>query len=149
MPANDNLPAVNLEAERSALGAFIEDHSIFDAALAIGLIADEFCYSDHRRIFSALLDMREKRLPVDLISVAEHLGNSESDYALLADLVFGVVVESSHILHHVRIIRKNAKLRKLLMISDWLQLECREPGADPDSLTSQFIGKLELDGMQV
>jgi replicative DNA helicase len=87
--------------------------------------------------------LRKKNCPIDYISVAEQLGNSPSDFALLGDLISGVVVERSHIHHHVRIVKKKSRLRTLMKVGDWIFKSATEVSANPDALVQVAIEKLE------
>jgi replicative DNA helicase len=140
----DSFPELsNLPAERAALGAFIEESSILTAAIDDGLTPDDFSLSDHQRMFRALVELRDKRFPVDYISLAEHLGNSQYDFALLGELISGVVIQHSHIAHHVRVIRQKSRLRALLRLSDWIAQAAVEVGADPEEIGNLVLDKLE------
>jgi replicative DNA helicase len=138
----------NLPAERTVLGALIEQDGLLSLAISEGLTVDDFSISDHRRIFGAILDLREKNCPIDYIAVAEQLGNSPSDFALLGDLISGVVVERSHIRHHVGIVKKKAQLRTLMKVADWISQSATEVTANPDALVKVAIEKLETIGLK-
>ena len=155
MPRKANLPKtkhtsnleqqcqpVSMPAERSVLGALIEDDGLLAEVLEAGLRIDDFSLSEHRRVFESILMLRRRNSPVDYVLVAEQLGNRQTDYVLVASLIDGVVVHEDHVLHHVAIIRKKAKLRALLRIADWLTRVVDET-ADPDALIAETLGKLE------
>jgi replicative DNA helicase len=133
----------NLPAERAVLGALIEDDGLLSAAISEGLTVDDFSISDHRRIFGAILELRDKNCPIDYISVAEQLGNDPADFALLGDLISGVVVERSHIRHHVGIVKKKSQLRTLMKVADWISQSATEVAVNPDVLVQVAIEKLE------
>ena len=67
MPENsiEKLPPQNIEAERSVLGALLIDK---DAIISVAdIIKPEDFYKDtHQIIFEAMLELYEKREPVDL-----------------------------------------------------------------------------------
>jgi replicative DNA helicase len=98
--------------------------------------------SAHRRIFGAILELREKNCPIDYIAVAERIGNAPEDFALIGDLISGVVIERSHILHHVRIVRKKSRLRALMKLADWISRSATQVAADPDALVQVTLTKL-------
>jgi replicative DNA helicase len=134
---------VNQAAERSVLGACVESAEMLTAALAEGISADDFSVSDHQRVFRALLEMRDKRIPIDCISVSEQLGNDQRDFALLGDLTCGAIIHPSHVAHHARIVRNKSRLRSLLRLSDWMAREAGAPCADPDEIAKLACEKLE------
>jgi replicative DNA helicase len=138
----------NLPAERTVIGALIEDDGLLSVAISEGLTVDDFSISDHRRIFGAILDLRGKNCPIDYISVAEQLGNDPADFALLGDLISGVVVERSHIRHHVGIVKKKSRLRTLMKVGDWISQSATDVAANPDALVQVAIEKLETVGLK-
>jgi replicative DNA helicase len=142
--ANESQPInpTNLAAERAVLGALIENNAILPEALRNGLLAKHFALSDHRRLFEAILALHMRKLPIDYILVAEELGNRAEDYALVARLIEGVVVESDHVLHHVAIIKRKARLRALLRLGEWLT-EIVNDTSDPDALIQEATQRIE------
>jgi replicative DNA helicase len=141
---DSNLPA-NLAAEREVLGAIIEA-DVLPEVVEAGLQVGHFLLSDHRRIFAAMLALRDKNQSVDVITLSEKLGNRPEDIALLSDLITGVVLARGHIQHHVAIVRQKARLRALIKFGEWAALSANESGADPDALVKAVADKLEYLG---
>jgi len=133
----------NLAAERVVLGALIEDSRLLPEALAAGLNANDLFLRDHRRIFAGMLELSSQRLPIDYVTVAEQLGNSQADLVLLASLIEGVVIHRDHLRHHVEIVRKKSRLRQLQKLGDWLFQSANETPADPTALARLALEKLE------
>jgi replicative DNA helicase len=139
---NSDNPA-SLPAERSVLGAMIEDESLRAEVLASGIIrAEDFFLSDHRRIFQTIEALRAQGSPVDFISVAESLGNRQDDYAIIANLAHGVLLHEEHILLHARIVRRKAQLRALLKVSEWIMKTIDET-SDPGPITAEIRKMLD------
>jgi replicative DNA helicase len=134
----------SLAAEKVVLGALIEDGVLLDAALDAGLSVQDFFSQAHREIFKAILRLRAKKYPIDYLSAAEALGNKPFDFAILSDLVGGVVIHRDHILHHVLTVRNKARLRRLLLLAEWINTAARENGADPDALVGEIQERLKL-----
>jgi replicative DNA helicase len=132
----------SLPAERSVLGALIEDDSFVPEVIASGLRCEHFFLSDHRRIFRAIELLHTRNAPVDYVSVAEQLGNRNEDFAAIADMIHGVVLHKGHILHHVKIIRQKARLRTLLRIGEWI-LKAVGETSDPDLIVAQIRNILD------
>jgi replicative DNA helicase len=145
--AVERILPVNLSAERSVLGAIIEDDSMLPEVTATGLRVADFALSDHQRIFAAMLELWQQKKPVDMILLTERLGNRVEDAVVVASLIEGVIVHPDHVLHHVEIIRSKAQLRNLLRIAEWITHVVDE-NADPDALIEQAIGKLEAIAAQ-
>ncbi|MDP3771443.1 MAG: replicative DNA helicase, partial [bacterium] len=113
----DRIPPQNLEAERSLLGALLIDR---DGMIRIAdrVRADDFYTDAHRMIFAAMLDLFEKREPIDLLSLANRLqerGQLEKvgDRSTLVELSTGVPT-AAHLQHYADIVAKKATLRRLI-----------------------------------
>jgi replicative DNA helicase len=107
----------NIEAEQSVLAAVILDRDIVDEVIAL-LTADEFYRHAHQKIFSAMVELSERRIPIDQISLAERLEArgelnevggknyiielANNDYALF------------NWRHHVEIVKREALLREVI-----------------------------------
>ena len=133
---------VNPAAERSVLGAMIDDELLLPEILASGLRREHFSVSDHRRIFDAIGSLQARGLPVDSVSVANELGNDQHDCALIADLTYGVVLAKNHILHHASIVRTKATLRNIQRFAEWLGNSVDE-STNPHLLIAEAMTKLE------
>jgi replicative DNA helicase len=133
---------INLLAERSVLGALIEDDSLLPEVISAGLRVDDFGLSDHRRVFEEMLTLHEQKAPVDYVTVVEQLGNDQGAYVLLASLVHGAIVHEDHVLYHVEILRNKSRLRQLLRLSEWIP-RVVDDSANSDALIEQAIAKLE------
>ena len=68
----DRLPPQSIEAEQSVLGALLIDR---DAVIEVAelLRPEDFYRSDHGAIYDAVLQLYERREPVDLVTVSEVL----------------------------------------------------------------------------
>jgi len=112
------LPPQNIEAEQSLLGALLIDK---DAIVAIGevLRVDHFYKSEqHGSIYAAILELFEKREPIDLVTVTEKLKksgklDSVGGSAYLAELV-NMVPTAAHVESYAKIIREHAVRRELI-----------------------------------
>ena len=68
----DRLPPQSLEAEQSVLGAILIDR---DAVIEVAefLRPPDFYRQANGRIYAAVLDLFERREPIDIVTVAESL----------------------------------------------------------------------------
>ncbi|MBC7234883.1 MAG: replicative DNA helicase [Chloroflexi bacterium] len=116
MPA-DRLPPQNIDAEQSVLGSLLIDP---DAIIKVAsfLRPDDFYQEAHRTIFQAILDLHERRLPADFVTVVDELERREQ-----LDLVGGpsyltslinMVPTSVHVEHYGRIVERTALMRRLI-----------------------------------
>jgi replicative DNA helicase len=71
----DRLPPQSAEAEQSILGSILIDR---DAIIEVAdfLKPEDFYRQAHGRIFAAMLDLSERREPIDVVTVAESLDRS-------------------------------------------------------------------------
>lgn len=112
---SSSLPAA-IEAEKSILGAVLLDNTIYDQTL--GLRPEDFYLDGHRRIFSAMVTLRERSHPVDLITLTNHLTAVKDlegcgGVAYVASLPDGVPRRPS-IAQYVRIVRDKAAARGMI-----------------------------------
>ena len=71
----DRLPPQSIEAEQSVLGAVLIDR---DTMIEIGdiLKPEDFYRQAHARIYAVMLDLSERREPIDIVTVSEGLERS-------------------------------------------------------------------------
>jgi replicative DNA helicase len=133
---------VNLASEKETLGACIEDPATLATALSAGLSVEDFFFSEHRRVFEVITELKREQCPLNYVTVADRLGNKQSDYVLVASLLEGAVVVPSHVLHLMKILRKKARLRSLLEIAEWIQESLKDYHADPDAMSKTIRTRL-------
>jgi len=115
--------------ERAVLGAMlISDEAI---AKAIELINDEVFYTPANQIlFKALVDMYSSNIPIDALTVSEHLFQTKQLDNVGGDVTISVFMSeattSANIEYHCQLIKEKATLRKLLSLSNTLQTSCYE-----------------------
>ena len=70
--AVDRLPPQNIEAEQSVLGSLLIDR---DAIITVApfLRAEDFYREAHGQVYSAILDLHERRQPGDFVTVTDEL----------------------------------------------------------------------------
>lgn len=112
------LPPQNIEAEQSLLGALLIDK---DAIVAIGEqlnVENFYKLEQHGSIYAAILELFEKREPIDLVTVTEKLKQAGTldrvgGSAYLAELV-NMVPTAAHVESYAKIIREHAVRRQLI-----------------------------------
>lgn len=110
-PNVDRMPPANPDAEKAFLGS-----AMLNPAFADLLRPEEFHHDAHQRIHTVIVDLRERQLPVDPISIAEELCRcgliddvGGADY--LTDLAHGVP-HADHADYYADLIRKCAQRRQ-------------------------------------
>lgn len=130
--SNENLrvPPQNIEAEKSVLGALMMDK---DAIIKVAnLIHEGDFYKDaHNLIFEAMLELYEKREPIDVLSLSNRLEEKNQiekigGSSYLTSLA-GAMPSSSNIVHYAKVVQKKSTLRKLILAaSEIIELGYKE-----------------------
>lgn len=114
--AADRLPPHSREAERSVLGSMLRDNFIIDDLSAL---QDFHFYTDaHQKIFRAVIDLHNKAVPIDLITLAEELklrGQIEDvgGYGYLGEL-WDAAPTAANALFYAQIVKDRAIVRRLI-----------------------------------
>ena len=113
----DRLPPQSIEAEQSVLGAILIDR---DAVVEVAefLRPEDFYRQAHGRIYRGILDLFEKREPIDIVTVAEVLerdGDLEGigGRAYLSSLT-SQTPTAVHAVQYARIVERKSVLRNLI-----------------------------------
>jgi replicative DNA helicase len=113
----EKLPPQNNEAEQSVLGSLlIDQEAIVKIADIVG--PSDFYKDTHKTIMEAMIEIYEKREPIDVLSLSNRLKEKKKikeigGRAYLADLA-NRVPTSSNIVHYALIVQRKATLRRLL-----------------------------------
>ena len=113
----DRLPPQSLEAEQSVLGAILIDR---DAVIEVAefLRPEDFYRQAHGRIYRAMIELFERREPVDLVTVAEALERSEELEAIGGRAYLSSLSNQTptavHAEQYARIVERKAVLRNLI-----------------------------------
>ena len=113
----ERIPPHNIEAEQSVLSGVLLDDSAFDE-VADTLHPDDFYITSHGEIWSAMMGMKQKGMPIDLITLTNHLqatGKIEvvGGPAAISNLA-GQVSTASNIDHWATAVRAKAIYRKII-----------------------------------
>ncbi|MBT8331425.1 MAG: replicative DNA helicase [Deltaproteobacteria bacterium] len=111
------LPPQNIEAEASLLSALLINNHILDDVVDL-LIPSDFYRTAHHIIFGAMLELAEKREPIDLVTLTNILkdrGELESvGGALYLAKLIDAVPLAVNAEHYAKIIHDKATLRRLI-----------------------------------
>jgi replicative DNA helicase len=137
MTTSPKIPPHSDEAEKSVLGSILIEK---DAIIKVGdlLHPDDF-YSDiHKLIFESMLELYEKRSPIDLLTLTEHLKDKKQlnligEGTYLAELTT-YIATTSHIVEYALIIKNKATLRKLISSGSLITSLGYEEDKDIDQL---------------
>ena len=110
----------NLEAEASLLGAILIDADAL-VKIADTVSADDFFDPRHHRIYEAIVQLYERRSPIDVLTLADQLKNNS-----VLDLVGGAsylteltnfVPTAAHVEQYAEIVAQKALRRRLIKAS--------------------------------
>jgi replicative DNA helicase len=113
----DRLPPQSLEAEQSVLGAILIDREAI-IEVAEFLRPEDFYRQAHGSIYRAMVDLFERREPVDIVTVAETLERSNDlepsgGRSYLSELSNNTPT-AVHAVQYARIVERKAVLRNLI-----------------------------------
>jgi replicative DNA helicase len=138
----EKIPPQNIEAEQALLGCILIDK---EAIIKIGdiITPDDFYKEAHKIIYQTMIELFEKREPIDILSLSNRLeekGELEKigGRSYLVNLA-NTVPTSAHILSYAEIIRKKATLRKLIQAGS----EIAELGFSEDEDIEKILDKAE------
>lgn len=132
-------PPQNIEAEENVLGAMIlSERAIEDV---IDLVQPTDFYRDsHRLIFQAILDLAASNKPVDPITLADHMQQTQAlpkvgGSSKIAELIANVTA-TSNVQHYARIVANEAGRRSLVLAGQKIVRSAQE-GGDPATLIAE------------
>jgi replicative DNA helicase len=113
----DRLPPQSIDAEQSVIGALLIDR---DAVIEVAdfLRPQDFYRQAHGTIYGAILELYERREPVDIVTVSETLERNASleqvgGSAYLTSLI-NLTPTAVNAIHYGRIVERKAVLRNLI-----------------------------------
>ncbi|MBW2328801.1 MAG: replicative DNA helicase [Deltaproteobacteria bacterium] len=134
------VPPQNVEAEQAVLGTIlIQDRSLLKVVEILS--ANDFYRDAHKVIYEAMVSLFEKREPHDLITVTSLLIDQNrldqiGGAAYLASLT-DIIPFTGTLVHHAKIIREKAILRKLIQTSTEVAARCYNAQDDIETLVDE------------
>jgi replicative DNA helicase len=133
-------PPQNLEAEQAVLGGIFLRPDLIDSLLEI-VGEDDFYSPAHRSIFQSCIQLYQRRVPIDLVTLVDHLQSSGileevGGPVYLASLTESLVA-ASHGESYARIVRDKAILRRLIGAASDIVVNCHEGGQDVDKVLDE------------
>ena len=139
------LPPQNIEAEQSVLGSLLIDKEAITKV--VNLVAPEDFYKDaHRFIFEAVLELFEKREPIDILSLSSLLTDKGQldkvgGKSYLASLS-NAVPTASNVASYAEIVQKKSTLRRLIKAASEITSMGYDEASEIDSLLDESEQKL-------
>ncbi len=144
----DRLPPQSIEAEQSVLGALLIDR---DAVIEVAdfLRPQDFYRQANATVYEAILELYERREPVDIVTVSEALERREAleqvgGSAYLTSLI-NLTPTAVNAIHYGRIVERKAVLRNLIGAAG----KIAAIGYDDSADVSEAVDKAEQELFQV
>lgn len=107
----------NIEAEANVLAAMMLSPEVVEDAL-VELVPDDFYRPSHKTIFTAMHEMYDRNIPIDSISLIDHLNSmgkleAVGGEAYVIDLMGNTMALASW-QHHAEIVRRDSMLREII-----------------------------------
>lgn len=111
----------NIEAEQSVLGSMILDRTSIAQAAEV-LRGEDFYRENHKLIFTAIVELYQRDIPVDMITIIEHLRSTEKLEAIggityITELG-NSVPSTANLQSYINIVKDKAVLRRLIRSSN-------------------------------
>lgn len=110
----------NVEAEQSVIGSMILDKTCI-ASAAEKLKADDFYKDAHKVIYSAIIELYQKDIPVDMVTLTEELKSSgkleDAGGVTYVTQICTSVETTANIESYIKILQEKSTLRKLIKSS--------------------------------
>jgi replicative DNA helicase len=139
------VPPQSRELEEAVLGAIMLEKSAFDTVVEI--LKPECFYIDaNQRIFTAMMSLANKQMPIDLLTVVEEL-KLKQDLEIVGGAYYiskltNAVVSAANIEAHARIILQKFIQRELIRMSGEILTEAYEDATDVFDLLDVAESKL-------
>lgn len=110
----------NVEAEQAVLGSLLLDGEAITRILGF-LRAGDFYLEKHRWVYQVMLDLHDRREPIDILSVSTaldlqgHLAGAGGISYLT--LLLGAVPTAAHVEHYAHLVEHTALERRLIQVS--------------------------------
>ncbi len=139
------IPPQNIEAEQSVLGALLLDKDAIIKTADI-LKLDDFYREDHKVIFEAILELFEKRSPIDLVTLTDQLEKKkklkEVGGASYLTTLVNSVPSAAHVATYANIVHNKATLRRLISAADSINAFGYSEDEDIDSILDKAESEL-------
>jgi len=137
-PIGGLVPPQAIQAERSVLAAMMLDPVAVDRAVVAVGKSSAFYRTSHQRIFDAIVELRDGKQSVDLITVCEALRRRGDLQAVGGETyvagLFEEATTAANLESHARIVSDKAVLRELIKATTEIQQQCYAAGDEASEI---------------
>ncbi|MBE6069388.1 MAG: replicative DNA helicase [Clostridium lundense] len=143
----------NLEAEVNILGAILKDNNALCSVIDF-LDSDDFYNTRHKLIYSAIVNLYERDIPIDLVTISDKLGESLLEAGGISYLseVYTSYLPVYNAKYYGEIIKEKSNLRKMINLLEFKkkELQDKDKSCDDivDSLEDAFLKLRTKDNVQ-
>lgn len=153
LPDFDRVPPQAVDLEEAILGALIIDPMAYTRVSYLLDSPEKFYKDAHQRILSAIIDLHDKKIGIDILTVTNRLrdlGHLESVGGPVYLMeISGKVMSSAHVEFHSMIITDKYLLRELIRIGNEIQTRAFDDTNDPSEIAQwaeeELMNKFDLD----
>lgn len=131
----------NIEAEQSVLGSILMDNIAINEVLEI-LTTDDFYKEAHKIIFNAMIDLDQVSMPIDVLSLYEHLkgaGNLLEDVGGSGYITYlpEVVPSPVNVGYYAKLVKEKAILRHMIQTASGIVKGGYQEGVEVEEYIEQ------------
>lgn len=139
------IPPQSLEAEQAVLGSILIDKNAI-LKVADVLTSKDFYKPANEKIFETIIELYEKRQPIDLLTLVNRLKEKEllkevGGSSYLAELT-NQVTSASHVAHYANIVKEKKVLRDLIKASAEITEDVFEPSKGLEDMLDDIEQKI-------
>src|SRR3954468_21155429 len=144
-PLTSRLPPHNRDAERGVLGGILRDPDTLPTVQQI-IVADNFYFDAHQKIYTALCDLSNESLPLDLVMLHDKLRKNKQiedvgGVMYLTEL-WEAVPTGANAEYHANLVRDTAMVRGLIHASNEILRDAYDRTQSADELVAQAERKV-------
>ncbi|MBM7871392.1 replicative DNA helicase [Clostridium pascui] len=143
----------NLETEVNILGAILKDNNALCSVIDF-LDSDDFYNARHKLIYGAIVNLYERDIPIDLVTISDKLGESLPEAGGISYLseVYTSYLPVYNAKYYGEIIKEKSNLRKMINLLELKkkELQDKDKSCDDivDSLEDAFLKLRTKDNVQ-
>ncbi len=144
-PLTERLPPQNRDAERGVIGGILRDPDTLPTVQQI-IVAENFYFDAHQKIYQALCDLSNEGQPIDLVLLYDRLRKNKQiedvgGKEYLADL-WESVPTGANAEYHAHLVRDAAMIRGLIHAGNEILRDSYDRTQSADELVSQAERKI-------